>query len=68
MARLFSCGHIKMIEQIFDADGIAHYKVTFPDGVIAWTNCCWMADLMQVRWAERRYAVNYRGECLNSSS
>lgn len=57
-----------MIAAVFDEKGFAHYKVTFPDGNVAWTSCCWFADLLIQRWNKQTYAVNYRGEGLKTSS
>lgn len=57
-----------MIEQLFDALGTVYYKVTFPDGNIAYTSCCWMADIFLKRWEDEVFAINYRGANLSNCS
>jgi len=57
-----------VIEQLFDEKGFVYYKVTFPDGVLSYTSCCWMGDILLKRWDEQKLAINYRGESLSSRS
>lgn len=57
-------GLTEVIESLFDQLGTAYYRVTFPDGEIAYTGCCWMCEILLKRWEEQRYAINYRGENL----
>ena len=56
------------IETLFDRCGHTYYKATFPDGIVAYSNCCWQAELLIQRWKDEKLAVNYRGANLSNVS
>jgi len=57
-----------VIDQLFDEKGFVYYKITFPDGILSYTSCCWMGEILLKRWDEQKLAINYRGESLSSRS